>query len=335
MSRAVVRRRVEACLIRGGDFAAAYDDVLAGGAMAPSTGWIAAQRKRVERASIAVIARGDADFPESLQAIPDAPIALFVRGSLAALAPPGVAIVGSRRCSVHAERFARKLARDVACSGNAVVSGLAIGIDGAAHRGALDGSAVTVAVLGSGHAHIYPRRHDRLADEISERGAIVSEHPPLTLPHQRHFPERNRLISGLSRAVVVIEAGERSGSLTTARMALEQGREVMAVPGAPFDGRSRGCHRLIQSGAALVDDVADVFSNLGIPMPALAKREEAALDAWTARILAAVTVEDPIGFDDLIERLRLPVERLLEALARLEVDGFVERLDGGYIRRPL
>jgi DNA processing protein len=333
MSRTALRRRVAACLALGAGFDGACEVVFSAGAVPPNAAWIAAQCEHVAKDAIELIARGDAGFPVWLASIPDPPFAVFVRGVLDGLAEMGVAIVGSRRCTPGGENLARRLARDVAGAGLPVVSGLALGIDGAAHRGALDANGVTLAVLGAGHAHVYPRRHGQLAAEIVERGAILTEHPPTVLPQPHHFPERNRLISGLARAVVVVEAGEKSGSLTTARMALEQGREVMAVPGSPLSGRSRGCHRLIQAGAALVEDAADVLAALGLAAPTTSDARPS-IDAWSARVLAAVTAEDAIDFDALVDRLRLPVERVLETLARLEVDGFVERVDGGYIRRP-
>jgi len=332
MSHAAVRRRVAACLAGGRGFDAACSDVFACGAKPPSRSWLAAQRTAIARESLALVARGDPAFPCVLTSIPDPPFALFVNGELDALVQKSVAIVGSRRCAPGSERFAHALARAVASAGIAVVSGLAIGIDGAAHRGALDAAGVTVAVLGSGHAQLYPRRHRRLAAAIVERGATVSELPPMTPPWPANFPERNRLISGLAHTVVVVEAGEKSGSLTTARMALEQGRDVMAVPGSPLNGRSRGCHRLIQAGAGLVDEPGDVLANLGVQVPAPTAPRE--LDAWTARVLGAVPADDVRSLDEVIERVELPIERLLETLGRLEVDGFVDRIDGGYIRRP-
>jgi len=209
------------------------------------------------------------------------------------------------------------------------VSGLARGVDGAAHRGALAANGTTVAILGAGHDRVYPAEHRELAAEIAANGALVSEYPPGTPARKQHFPERNRIVSGLARAVVLIEAGERSGSLITARLALEQGRDVMALPGAPETGRSRGCHRLIQSGAALVEDARDVLASLGLAavVPGVATPA-----STVSPLLEWFAAAEPTSIDALVERSGWPIERILESLVELELDGFVAPLDGGYIR---
>ena len=216
----------------------------------------------------------DAHYPEVLRHIPDPPLIIFVRGAVSALTDgaPKVAVVGARRASRSGRDFAESLGQTLAQAGVNVVSGLAIGVDGAAHRGAClavhgDGhrACPTIAVLGSGLKQIYPATHTRLAEEILRcGGTLLSEYPDRMTPRAHHFPERNRIISGLANAVVVIEAGARSGSLITARLALEQGREVLAVPGPVTSPLSRGCHRLIRQGAELVESADDVLAALGM-----------------------------------------------------------------------
>ena len=218
-------------------------------------------------------------FPPHLLHIPDPPAQLWLRGDASLLTRTAVAIVGSRRASPASLDIARRLAADLARVGLAVVSGLARGCDAAAHRGALDAGGVTVAVLGSGLDVIYPPEHRSLAEEIARSGVLLSEFPPGAPPLPGHFRQRNRLISGLSRGVVVIEANDKSGSLITAGCALSQGREVMVVPGIVLSGRNRGGHQLIRDGATLVESAEDVIAALvGATPPGLARcaREEGA-----------------------------------------------------------
>src|SRR5262245_56684830 len=220
-------------------------------------------REEAQRNGIRVLAWFDARFPALLGAITDGPPALWYQGQLNALDGPMVAIVGSRAASAVALETATRLAADLASRGITVVSGLARGVDSAAHRGAMK-TGRTVAVLGSGLDRMYPPEHVDLAREIAEQGAVVSEYAPGTPPFHSNFPMRNRLISGLSRAVVVIEASENSGSLITASCALEQGREVMAVPGNVLTGRNRGGHALIRDGAKIVESADDIVEDLGL-----------------------------------------------------------------------
>ena len=209
-----------------------------------------AMRTQCDRFELELLSYLDADYPAHLQHIPDPPLLLYLHGHRRALSEPGVAVVGARRCSRVGAEIAANLGAGLASIGLTVVSGLALGVDSAAHRGAIDAtradSSAGVAVLGSGLSGIYPRSNARLAEAlVSAGGLLVSEYPPEVPPAKHHFPERNRLISGLSLGVVLVEAGERSGSLITARLALEQGREVLAVPGCLSGGRSRGCHRML------------------------------------------------------------------------------------------
>lgn len=272
------------------------------------------------------------NLPLPLREIPDSPARLHCAGDVGVLDTPAVAIVGSRRCTRQGRETAFALARDLAAVGLTVVSGLAYGIDAAAHRGALaSGVAATVAVLGSGLAQVYPRSHERLAaDIVNAGGALVSEYAPTTGARKHHFPARNRIVSGLCRGVVVVEASARSGSLITARLALEQGREVMAVPSLVSSPLATGCHRLIREGAALVESAEHVLEALGLelqPVPDVAD-PEADDDTVLRHVAATVTTLDAI-----VAATGLGIGAVLERLAELEIDGRVSAHGGGYIRR--
>ena len=289
-------------------------------------------------AGLRLVGYFDAAYPDLLRQIPDPPIALWTRGALTSLTDaPVVALVGSRRATPEGLALSRRLARGLAGAGVTVVSGLARGIDAAAHRGVLDAGGATVAILGSGADVIYPRGHRDLAGELAGRGAIISEFPPGTPPLARHFPLRNRIISGLSRAVVVVEASERSGSLITARAALEQGRDVLAVPGDVAAGHHRGCHALIQDGARLVETADDILDELGW-RPADGDRQvepvEAAVNSLTeCGLVAQMTPGAPHDLDGLAARTGRAPADLLAALARLELAGMITRLPGGQFVR--
>ena len=286
-----------------------------------------------------------AEFPEPLRHIPDPPALLFFRGNLEQLQRPAIALVGARRCTHLGREVAATLAADISAKGWVVTSGLARGVDAAAHRAALP-LGLTAAVLGGGLARPYPAAHRVLANEMVQRGGLLlSEYPPFASPRPYHFPERNRLISGLSRAVVVVEAGERSGSLITARMALEQGRDVMAVPGPVSSPTSRGCHRLIKQGAALIETASDVFEALGVdaadssnadrgrddavPKP-IAEPSDHALAKLLGAVGSALTT-----LDQIMATVGMPAQRVIPQLVELELGGFVQQVPGGYIRRPL
>ncbi|MBI2873497.1 MAG: DNA-protecting protein DprA [Firmicutes bacterium] len=222
-----------------------------------------AEWERAQRLGANVLTLGDPEYPGYLKAIHDPPPVLYLKGSMLPEDDPAVAIVGTRRATAYGLKTARRLAAELASLGVTVVSGLARGIDGAAHEGALEAGGRTLAVLGCGIDIIYPREHRELYRLIPRNGTILSEFPPETAPESHHFPGRNRIISGLSRAVVVIEAGEGSGALITTDFALEQGREVLAVPGPITSSRSRGCHDLIKQGARLVQGIEDILEELG------------------------------------------------------------------------
>jgi DNA processing protein len=283
---------------------------------------------RGAREGLDPIAWGEASYPSALAAIVDPPPLLWTRGSRAALAHHAVAIVGSRAASTYALDVAERLAADLASRGIAVVSGLARGVDSAAHRGALSVGGSTIAVLGCGADVMYPSEHAPLAAAIAPCGLIVSELVPGTPPLRQHFPQRNRIISGLSRAVVIVEAGERSGSLITARCALEQGREVLAVPGNVLSGRNRGGHGLLRDGARLVETADDILEELnGIGYAGEATR--VARTAVRDPLLACLPAGEACDVDELAERSGLTVARLLPRLLDLELQGMVARVDGG------
>jgi len=285
---------------------------------------------------IRVVAWNEPHFPSALLTLTDVPPALWYRGRLDALTAPAVAIVGSRAASPVAIETATRIANDLASRGVTVVSGLARGVDSAAHRGALQ-SGRTAAVLGSGFDHMYPAEHEALAVEIAVDGVIVSEYPPDTPPLPFLFPMRNRLISGLSRAVVVIEANEKSGSLITAACALEQGREVMAVPGNVLSGRNRGAHALIRDGAKIVECADDIVEEL-LDVATLTNACETALSSTSSAVSA-----DPIvtrmergqayDVDGLAALSGVENVRLLSRLIDLELQGHVRRVGGGRFMR--
>ena len=290
----------------------------------------AAVARGAER-GITPIPLSDAAYPPALFAIVDPPPVLWLRGQVTALDAPAVAIVGSRAATPYGLAVGERLAADLAARGVAVVSGLARGVDSAAHRGALAAAGCTVAVLGSGADVIYPREHGSLAREIQQRGAILSELVPGTPPQKHLFPQRNRVISGLSRAVVVIEAGEKSGSLITARCALEQGREVLAVPGNVLTGRNRGAHGLLRDGAKIVESADDILEELGTGVGSRPPQEEPGTRLPTTfdPILACFTAGEPSDLDAIAERTGLSTARLLPRLFELELQGRVRRAGGG------
>jgi DNA processing protein len=278
---------------------------------------------RAAHAGIDVISWSDPDYPAALAAIVDPPPVLWVRGARTTLDRPAVAIVGSRAGSPYALAVAERLASDLAARDLTIVSGLARGVDSAAHRGALAAPGCTVAVLGSGADVVYPREHRALALEIISAGALLSELAPGTPPRPHFFPRRNRIISGLVRAVVIVEAGDKSGSLITARCALEQGRDVLAVPGNVLNGRNRGGHALLRDGAKIVETADDILEELG--MAAGRSAPPGAADP----VLACLPTGESCDLDAIAERTGLPPARLLPWLFDLELRGLVRRVGGG------
>ena len=288
---------------------------------------------------VALVALGESDYPRRLMMIDDAPPLLAVRGSPAVFGLPIVAIVGARNASAAGIRFAERLARDLGAAGFAVASGLARGVDAAAHRGSL--ASGTIAVLAGGQDHIYPPEHADLADAVAAEGALISEMPLGWEPRARDFPRRNRLISGLAVGIVVVEAARRSGSLITARFALEQGREVFAVPGSPLDPRAEGTNDLLKQGATLVTEAADVIT---VVRPILGEPVEAAVAEPDAPPLPAVEpgggerariVEllgpTPVPIDDLIRLSGSSPAAVHVVLLELELAGRLERHGGALV----
>jgi len=274
----------------------------------------------------------DPEYPDLLKEIPDPPVILWVEGDPAVLSQTAVAVVGSRKAAPSSIFVARQLARELADAGLVVVSGMARGVDSAAHLGALDVGGQTIAVTGCGLMTVYPKRNDKLAASIRETGAVVSELPPDAEPLPAHFPLRNRIISGLSRATVVVEAGLKSGSLITATQALQQGRDVLAVPGSTMSEKHRGSHQLIKDGARLVDTVEDVLDEIG-----WARRQ---IEASNTRnhlqlsdLESNMTKGETYSVDNLAEKTGRLTSELLADLSRLELSGRVIRTAGGdYIR---
>lgn len=277
----------------------------------------------------AVLTLADAAYPKQLLEIPDPPALLYVAGEARLLSSPALAIVGSRNATPQGLRNAHAFARALSDAGLAIVSGLAIGVDSEAHRGGLEGSGSTIAVLGTGIDVIYPRRNAPLADDILSRGALVSEFPLGTEPHAGNFPRRNRLISGLARGCLVVEAAVDSGSLISARLAADQGREVFAIPGSIHSPLSKGCHALIKQGAKLVESAQDVLDELGIP----ARRAEIAPEPGGGHDLLDKMGFDPCDIDELTVRSGLPAEAVSAALLELELDGKIAGLPGGLYQR--
>ena len=329
------------------------------GVGAPAAAAIAAAGRRTDGASPRELAEADLQaavslgleiltgnspaYPEALKNIYDPPPYLFVRGGLTAGDGVAVAIVGSRRASAYGRRVAEELAAGLAQAGVSVVSGMARGIDGSAHRGALGAGGRTIGVLGCGLDVVYPPEHRQLYAQVAAGGALITEYPPGTPPERYHFPERNRVISGLCRGVVVVEAGEDSGALLTVDFALDQGREVFAVPGSVYSRNSRGPHRLLHQGARLCESAADILEEL-----AIVPRQPAG-GPWSAppappgegfsederKVLAVLQPWDALTVDDVAARVGLDAGLVAAVLLLLEVKGVARLLQGqGYVRSP-
>ena len=302
------------------------------------------EMKAARFAGARLVAFGTADYPALLTTIPDPPPLLWVLGKVSLLNRPTIAMVGARNASSLGTRMARKLAADLSGADFVIASGLARGVDTAAHSTALEGG--TIAVMAGGVDVVYPRENAVLAQDIADKGVRISEQPMGLSPQARHFPRRNRIISGLAQAVVVVEAAAKSGSLITARAALEQGREVLAVPGHPYDARASGCNMLIRDGATLVRGARDVTDALAplvkartqnatattnspdIPPPPPETRTRQETLALHQEILARLG-PSPVGEDQLIRDLSLPASHITPVLVSLELDGKIERMPGG------
>ncbi len=305
-------------------------------------GVVVAEMKAARAAGAVMLRWGVGAYPALLREIADAPPVLWAQGDVGLLARPMIALVGARSASSLGLRMARRVGETLGAAGLVVVSGLARGVDAEAHQAALGTG--TVAVQAGGVDHIYPAENAGLAAEILARGCRVSEQPMGLEPQTRHFPMRNRIISGLARAVVVVEAAAKSGSLITAEAALEQGREVFAVPGHPFDARAAGCNRLIRDGAVLVRSAQDILDALQIevqgtrvvpldvPVPTPAARPLREVTALHNMILARLG-PSPVAEDQLIRDLDVPAATVLPELVTLELDGLIQRQSGGLLSR--
>ena len=258
---------------------------------------------------------GSSDYPQLLTEISDPPACLWTRGDRAAFAPIGVAVIGARYASQEGLAAAHEIAFDLARAGIVVISGLARGVDSAAHRGALDAGGRTIAVLGTGIDVVYPAENAELSEMIAASGLLVTEFSLGSAPEDWHFPRRNRIISGLSKAVVVVEAKEKSGSLITARLAADQGRDVMAVPGTFVGGRNRGANALLRDGAKLVESAVDILQELGLDDRAARRGESPEVVEFTV--------------DDIAEQLKIPAGEALARLLEWELTGEVQRIGSG------
>jgi DNA processing protein len=323
------RRRAELAAFAPPAALAALDSEAVARAVAHALAWSA-------EPGHGVVTLADETYPRLLLEIPDPPPLLYAHGRLELLQRSALAIVGSRNATQQGTANAEAFARTLSESDLTIVSGLALGIDAAAHRGGLQGPGATIAVLGTGIDMLYPQRNAALAAEIAARGLLVSEFPLGTAPAAQNFPRRNRLISGLARGCLVVEAAVASGSLITARAAAEQGREVFAVPGSIHSPLAKGCHALIKSGAKLVESAEDVLTELSGFRPSgyASTREAARPDAEGAEAgLLALMGHDPVDVDSLCSRAGLSAEQVSSELLRLELDGRVAALPGGLYQR--
>jgi DNA processing protein len=314
--------------------------------IADDLAWLATDSRRL-------LTWNDADYPALLREAGAAPAALFVSGDVSLLWRPQIAIVGARSATAGGLANARSFAAHLAAAGFVVTSGLADGVDGAAHTAALDAGGATVAVMGTGPDLVYPRRHTALAARIAAHGALVTEFPPGVEARPAHFPRRNRVIAGLSLGVLVVEASAQSGSLITARLAGEQGREVFALPGSIHNPLARGCHQLIRQGARLVETAAEIVDELAplaralgerlrerleapapgaAPSPTAGTAGPTARDADYARVIEAFA-HDPVALDELATRTGFSVPALSSMLLLLELDGAVASVGGGRYQR--
>jgi DNA processing protein len=278
-------------------------------------------------AGMEIVAWFDPRYPALLNCVEDPPPVLWTRGAIDVLGQPAVAIVGSRAATTYALDVGARLGGELAERGMVVTSGLARGVDSAAHRGCLDAGGATVAVLGSGLDRVYPPEHEDLAELIAKNGVVVSELGPGGMPVPENFPLRNRIISGISLAVVVVEASEKSGSLITARCALEQGRDVMAVPGSVLSGRNRGSHSLLKDGAKVVETADDILEELG--WPGVVSLADRAKQLKEDPLLAAMEAGEVYRLEELVEKTATVASKLLPRLMELELQGHVAAVGGG------
>ena len=316
-------------LMRGG-----LPGKIAGAIPAPADLVLEKTAARLAASGVRLVSLWDADFPSLLANIPDPPALLYVRGQWPP--PPGLAVVGSRRAGAESLHMVRALCRELATSGVCIISGLARGIDTAAHWGALDAGGLTVAVLGCGIDRSYPSENAKLFAQIAEQGTLISEYPPGTPPLAGHFPARNRIVSGLSRGVLVAEAAPGSGSLITAEFALEQGREVFALPGAPYANQCSGSNALLKDGAHLVTEARDIlellWSELPQKSPVMAETPQPPLSREALDILGHMGV-NALHIDEIVRKSGLTPMEVSAILLHLELQGGVRQLPGMHYQR--
>ncbi len=298
------------------------------------------QLRLCRESGLQLLTEDSPDYPRLLREIYDPPAILFVRGQLLPADALSIAIVGTRHCSQYGRQQAERLASGLARAGLTVVSGLARGIDAAAHSAALQAGGRTLAILGSGVLNVYPPEHVALAEQVAAAGAVISENPPMSEPMSGTFPQRNRVITGMSLGVIVVEAGDRSGALISARHAMEQGRDVFAVPGRVDSRTSRGCHQLIRDGAKLIETVDDVLEELGPLVEAAPQSDgrvihhpaELQLNDQERAVLEAIDTE-PTSIDAVALASGLPIQRVLATLSVLEMRRLVRRVSGNTVTR--
>ena len=292
--------------------------------------------ERLHKMNINFLSCDQKEYPKLLNSIYDPPPAIFYKGQLKPADELAIAVVGARQPSQYGRLVTEKLTKDLGAVGVTVVSGMARGIDTHAHKGALAASARTIAVLGCGLDIVYPRENKKIMDQIVEAGAVVSEFPPGSPPNAWHFPARNRIISGLSLGTVVVEAGEKSGALITAGFALEQGRDVMAVPGNIVNTLSRGPHSLIKQGARLVEGAGDILDELGLdklfPLPTPTEKPGLKMSQEEEHLYNTLSLE-PISLESIIEKSGLPAQKAMAAMMYLELKGLTKQLPGKFYIR--
>ncbi|WP_028893703.1 DNA-processing protein DprA [Syntrophorhabdus aromaticivorans] len=285
---------------------------------------------RLERMGVHVLTIKDEDYPLQLRTIPDAPVVLYKKGMLRC-GPDTIAVVGSRRASFESRNIAEKIAQTLSSLGITVISGLARGIDTAAHKGALKEKGKSVGVLGCGIDITYPAENRWLFDKMAEEGTILTEYSPGERPLRHHFPERNRIIAGLSRGVLVVEASQRSGSLITARLALEYGREVMAIPGSIFDKGYKGANSLIKQGARLIDGIEDIIAAC-FPKIEIKRNKQVDLNDDESYIYSIIGFEK-VHVDEVIDKSRMDTRRVMAILTSLEIKEAIRAIPGGFFLR--
>lgn len=284
-----------------------------------------------EKANHYLLTWDDENYPQLLKEIYDPPPVLYLRGDLSCLLQPTLAIVGSRKPSISGAETAWHLAFELASCHMTIISGLALGIDAQAHKGCLDAKGRTIAVLGTGIDCVYPRQHLSLADNICKHGLLISEFPLKTTANAGHFPRRNRIISGLSLATLIVEAAIRSGSLITARLALEQNRDVLAVPGSINNPQARGCHYLLQQGAKLVTSSQEILEELGLNLTIKQSYQKQSLASGNKNLVKCIGFEITT-IDQIVKRSGLSVTEVACGLAILEIEGAIKAIPGGYMR---